>query len=235
MRTGQRGNPEPLAGELGALARAALSLVIPPLCVVCEKQLASWETWICARCSLVVSMSAHPRSRLVPIKDGRCLRVHYALEYTPLVSRMIWEMKYSDKPSLATFLVQFLWLGAGDELSSDAVIVPVPIHPAKRRERGYNQSEILSWHMGRLKKARVLTKVLQKRRNTPSQTTLEKDARLRNVVGSFRVRDVSDLRSRRVVLIDDVATTGSTLRACAEALLDHGVEDISACVVASSV
>ena len=221
--------------NLRLLAGALLAVVVPPLCVVCEERLTASERWLCRSCSRSVVTGAEPRSKIIPVGARGSLLVRYALEYTREVSRLIHEMKYGDKPGVAGLLAAFLLLGAEDSISRDAVIVPVPIHPAKRRERGYNQSELLGRHLSRHKGVPMTTGVLRKRRNTASQTALERDARMRNVVGSFHVRDVSKLVSKSVILVDDVVTTGSTLGECALTLLDHGVEDVSACVVASSV
>jgi competence protein ComFC len=227
--------PSRLAREAASYAQAAVALLVPPLCVGCEHRLAAGETRLCESCRRALRRGAAPGMRVLPLEDGGCLKVSYGLEYTPLVSRIIGEMKYSDKPGLADLLVEFLLLGAGRAVGESAAIVPVPVHPAKKRERGYNQSEVLGRRLAEATGADLFTGLLVKRRNTPSQATRERQERLRNVAGSFGVRGASRLGSRKVVLVDDVITTGSTLRECAEALLGEGVEGIEACVVASSV
>ena len=221
--------------DLAELGETAFSLLVPPLCLVCSTRLRSWERWVCGRCGLLISMGARPRDRVIRLGNGASLSTRYGVEYTPEVSSVIREMKYGGKPAVAEFIAGLLWPAASDRLTGRAVLVPVPIHPAKKRERGYNQAEILSRHLARFAGLSVAGDALAKRRNTPSQTTLEKDAREASVVGSIEARRVSDLRRRPVVLIDDVVTTGSTLRECARALNAQGVEDISACAVASSI
>lgn len=223
------------ARDLADLCGTAFSLLVPPLCLVCSAGLRSWERWVCRRCGLLISMSARPRARAIRLGNGMTLATRYGVEYTPAVSSVIREMKYGGKPAVAEFLAEFLWIAATDRAIEPAVLVPVPIHPARKRERGYNQAEALSRHLAAFAGLSIAAGALAKRRDTPSQTALEGNAREANVVGSIEARDVSELRDRPVVLVDDVVTTGSTLRECANALNSEGIEDISACAVASSL
>jgi ComF family protein len=111
--------------------------------------------------------------------------------------------------------------------------VPVPVHASKRRERGYNQSRILAEGLAKMKGFRVRD-VLKKRRMTVSQTTLERDRRLSNLVGCFTLRSPMGSPPERALLVDDVVTTGATLRECAWALRAAGTKEVTACAVAAS-
>jgi competence protein ComFC len=179
--------------------------------------------------------SARPRSRVVELADGQCFRVRFALDYTAKVSKVIAQMKYGDKPGIASILAPYLLVALDACLKEDAVLVPVPMHPAKKRERGYNQSELLSSRLSRSSGVTSQNRLLVKTRDTAAQAALEKEARAGNVAGSFAVRRRSVPARRSVILVDDVLTTGSTLRACAEAIRGTCQGEISACVVASSV
>jgi ComF family protein len=108
-------------------------------------------------------------------------------------------------------------------------IVPVPLGDARRRERGYNQSEVLATALAPHWNVPVWTDVLTRVRETTSQTRLTPEDRLRNVSGAFRATVSSrvKLRGAHVVLIDDVVTTASTLNACAAALFDGGARVLS--------
>jgi len=116
----------------------------------------------------------------------------------------------------------------------DTAVVPVPVHPSRRRERGYNQSELLAARIAYLRGLSLKSGILLKTRNTGSQTGLEREERVENVVGSFGLRRPDRLSGRKILLVDDVVTTGSTLRECARALLESGAREVSACVAASS-
>lgn len=228
---------ERFASRLAGLGEAALAVFVPPLCVVCGGNLRCWESWLCQRCSLLVSMSAAPGTRRIDLGAPGSLQVSYGLEYTPWVSNLVREMKYGGRQGLAEFLGRFLWQGAGDLFSSggrDCVLVPVPIHPRKRRERGYNQAEILCRRVSELSGIPIATSALAKRKDTPSQTTLRPAERTSNVVGTFEAGDLTQVWGRNVVLIDDVVTTGSTLKECAVTLSASGAKEIRACAVSSS-
>ena len=118
---------------------------------------------------------------------------------------------------------------AGSELvqSCDAV-VPVPLHPSRRRERGFNQAEDLANHIGL-----PVVRALKRTRHTATQTVLPAAERQANVAGAFvAARQARDIRDRAVLLIDDVRTTGATLEACAKALRDAGAREVCALTAA---
>ena len=112
------------------------------------------------------------------------------------------------------------------------VLVPVPLHPAKKRARGYNQSELLAQELGRLTTWRV-DKGLERVKNTRSQVGLRADERASNVADAFEWRG-GDM-PERILLVDDVCTTGSTLTQCALALRARGSEHVYAVTVAKAV
>ncbi len=109
-----------------------------------------------------------------------------------------------------------------------ATLVPVPLHPRKLRERGYNQTQLIAEALARAAGCDTRVKTLLRRViDTPSQTAFDRRARLSNLRGAFAVaRGVAVERGRRYVLVDDVFTTGSTLNRCAQALRDAGADMI---------
>jgi competence protein ComFC len=120
-----------------------------------------------------------------------------------------------------------LWEGA-------EMLVPVPLHPARRRERGFNQARLIARHLGELRKIEVLGGCLVKTRRVPPQAGLRAADRERNVVGAYAVRRPSKIRARTLVLVDDVTTTGATLRECARVLKEAGARDVRAVTLAQA-
>ena len=110
--------------------------------------------------------------------------------------------------------------------------VPVPLHPSRLAERGYNQAALLGSRLAGHLGAQSLPLALERICDTPRQTTLDRAARTRNVADAFRARPRSRVSGRQVLLIDDVRTTGATLAACARALREAGATRVSAAVVA---
>lgn len=113
-----------------------------------------------------------------------------------------------------------------------SALAPVPLHRNQLRRRGYNQSEKLAREIANLLASDVLP-CLERVRDTPSQTRLDASQRQINVQGAFRARD--QVAGLDIVLVDDVATTGSTLVACATALLDAGARKVRALTIATDV
>ena len=118
---------------------------------------------------------------------------------------------------------------AGADLLEQAdVVVPVPLHPRRRRERGFNQAADLAQHLGL-----PVVQALTRHKPTPSQTTLHATERHQNMHGAFRVSTrMTGLRGAAVMLVDDVRTTGATLDSCAVALKGAGVRVVYALTAA---
>ena len=222
------------ARRLAAFGKSLWAVFVPQLCVGCETTVGPLDGWLCRDCTAAVSSNARPRSRTVALAGGRTLGISYALDYNPVVSRVVTQMKYADKPGLAALLAPFMDFALAGPVCEGTAVMPVPIHASKRRERGYNQSELLANLLAPMRGLKVDADCLLKMKNTVSQTRLERQSRIRNVTGSFGIRRSHGPVSARALLIDDVVTTGSTLRECAEAVLAAGAREVSACVVASS-
>ncbi|MGC9358671.1 MAG: ComF family protein, partial [Anaerolineae bacterium] len=123
----------------------------------------------------------------------------------------------------------FVW--KRQKMSAD-LLVPVPLYPSREAKRGYNQAAILASALSREIEIPTANRVLKRVRNTPSQTGFDREGRRQNVAGAFVCADGLDLAGRTVTLVDDVATTGATLDACADALMAAGAKAISAFTLA---
>jgi ComF family protein len=135
--------------------------------------------------------------------------------------------------NLAGFVVEALKKEDGLWTGVD-VIVPVPLHRRRRWDRGFNQAEVLAREIGRLKRIPVESRVLIKVQNVPPQTSLERDERKSNVRDAYRLDRAERLQGKTVLLVDDVYTTGSTMRECAGLLKNGGVKDVRAVTVAQA-
>ena len=147
----------------------------------------------------------------------------------------IHQLKYGNLKALATPLAQLL----NDYLLTSPVpgevLVPVPLHHKRLRERGYNQSHLLAKKLGRLADLPVADDGLTRRRATPPQARTQNVAERRNNVASAFACDDQRLRGKPVLLIDDVVTTGATLNACAAALKATGATSVWALTLAREV
>ena len=140
---------------------------------------------------------------------------------------LVQRLKYNGYRPLAKPLGRFLAEAAGrlSEQSFD-VVVPVPLHRKRERQRGFNQAEVLAGEVARLRKIPLGARDCMRVRDTPPQTGLRAAERRKNVAGAFDVPEPQRIRGRRVLLIDDVLTTGATASACAQALREAGAKGV---------
>ncbi len=188
----------------------------------------------CAACDARVKLLAAFCPACASTTEAAPAGAAAALVYAGAVAAAIVRMKYASRPDLARPLGDLLWRSVEPRAAAwrGALVVPVPLHPVRLAERGFNQSALLAARVvGRLD-GRFEPRGLVRTRETPRQTTLDRAARATNVAGAFRARDASVVRGRAVLLVDDVATTGATLDACARALLDAGAASVGRAVVA---
>lgn len=203
----------------GRLARAALELVYPTraVCMGCGSQAGFARQWLCDECRTAlakrwVGAAARPPKGF----EGAA----FAYLYGGPAGGMVRSLKYSGVKRLAEPMARAMAdaLARIQPTGAD-VIVPVPMHPKRLRQRGFNHAALLADRLGDMAGLPV-REALVRTRNTPQQARLSDDARLRNMDGAFAA--VGSLEGRRVLLVDDVCTTGATATACAGALRDAG-------------
>jgi ComF family protein len=141
---------------------------------------------------------------------------------------LVHELKFRGRRRVAERLAEALLAEAAVRrtLHDAQVVVPVPLHPRRRRERGFNQSGLLAQALARPSGLRVVEDALARRQDTPPQTGLSAAGRRANVAHAFVVRRRPAVSGRIVVLVDDVLTTGATARACARALKAAGAAEV---------
>ena len=213
-------------GTPAALAALAFdlfaSLLAPPRCAACDDGVGRLAVF-CPACAATVEPAS------LPPRDGLC-----AFAYGGAVAQAITRMKYEARPDLARPLGDLLWRALAPHAGAlrGALVVPVPLHASRLAERGFNQSALVARRLARGLGAPFLPRALARLRDTPRQALLDREARLRNVARSFRLRDPARVRGRHVLLVDDVRTTGATLEACARALREGGAARVTPAVVA---
>jgi ComF family protein len=134
-------------------------------------------------------------------------------------------LKYSDRVSMAKPLGDLLKQCLESQPFTGSLIIPVPLHPSRERERGFNQAELIATRLGRP----ISTRLLRRRRNTPAQTGLSRYERQRNLASAFEAR--GEVQGT-VIVVDDVYTTGSTMNEIARTLKRAGAGRVEALTVA---
>ena len=155
-------------------------------------------------------------------------------EFNLPLQDLVHQLKYRNRPGIGLFLGSLLAkrVEQKPDMPHITAVVPVPLHPLRKRERGYNQSVYIARGIADETGIPVLQNVLARNRNTPTQTSLSPDARMANVEGVFEVREGETVREATVSLVDDIFTTGATINSCARALLQAGAKRVFALTVA---
>lgn len=244
----------PVRAAAAGLARLAGLLVFPSFCKICREPLdRPGEKIVCGACL----GGLRPRHGPVCPVCGRfedgpgaghlCRR---CLERSPAFSRhrscgvyggalkdIVLLFKYRKYAPLSRPLARFASSCLGEEAELwDGVecLVPVPLHPSRRRDRGFNQARLLARGLAAPRGLPVLSGALVKVRNAPAQAGLKAADRERNVGGVYAVRRPERVRGRTLLLVDDVTTTGATVRECARVLMKAGAKDVRAITIAQA-
>lgn len=229
---------------------AALDVVLPPLCMACRTPVDA-RGLLCPECWGGVDFIAAPYCETCgspfPYDEGegaicaRCAaspphfeRARAAMRYDTVARRIVAGFKYADRlhlvPALAAWLAR-----SGDVLLAEAdLLVPVPLHRRRLFARRFNQSAVLALALSRRSGVPAAVGALVRHRATPSQTGLNRAQRARNVGGAFRVpeKERTTVADSRIVLVDDVLTTGATADACARTLLRAGARRVDVLTLA---
>ena len=221
--------------QLARLRRTALNLLFPCwclgcgkegelICYSCRRKLPRIRSPICPRCgrpqpSGIICSTCYSQRHEI---DG----IRSPFRFEAVIRQAIHQLKYRNLRAIAEPLADLLYEYLTDKPMPGEVLVPVPLHRKRLRERGYNQSELLSRELSKLVNLPVIADCLVRKRHAPPQTRATSvSERQSNVVNAFTCRD-RRLQDIKVLLIDDVATSGATLDACAAALKAAGASSV---------
>lgn len=221
--------------------RDLAALFLPRRCAGCDTGLMRFETGLCLAC-----LEDLPRARFHDDAQNRVEQLFWGkvqlqaassfLLFTPggMVQHMLHRLKYANDREIGLLLGRYMAeeLMTSKRFSDVDLLLPVPLHPSKKRKRGYNQCDVLVEGMRQVWTLPYTKQELMRVISTPSQTRKGRLDRWRNVGQAFQVQDPEGMRGKHVLLVDDVVTTGATLEGCIKAL--EAVPDvrISVCTVA---
>ena len=241
-----------LAAPLRAAFNAALNVALPPLCPACRELVGGGG--LCASCWSKLSLIAPPYCErlgipfaydpgpgvlsMQAIADPPAYhRARAAVRYDEIARSLVHSLKYGDRLDLAPTAGR--WMArAGRELLADAdALVPVPLHWRRLWARRFNQSALLAKAIAEVGGVPVAENALRRVKPTAQQVGLSQAERASNVQGAFRVppEGRAEVKGRRLILIDDVLTSGATADACARSLLRAGAGNVDVLVFARVV
>jgi ComF family protein len=208
--------------RLAALAGGLLGeLLSPTRCAACDLGVAA-DVLFCPPCAASVERADPWLAR-----GGAA-----AFEYGGALATAIARLKYEDRPDLAPRLGRAMLPAARRLDGAVDLVVPVPLHPHRLARRGYNQAALLALPVAGALGIRLAPRALVRLRDTAQQASLDRQGRLVNTQHAFIARERPLVGGARVLLVDDVRTTGATLEGCAGALIEAGARQVLALVLA---
>jgi ComF family protein len=240
-----RGRPDPRRW-----LRAALDLIVPPRCAACGVRVVEPSS-LCGACWATLAFVERPfcEKTATPFTvdpgpgvlspealaaDPPWERARAAALYVGAAPDLVRALKYGDRHEVAPLMARLMARAGRDVLAEADLIVPVPLHRWRLLQRRFNQAALVALALARSSGKPCRTDLLARRKPTPPQVGLGRDARARNVAGAFAVRaaKAEALAGRRVVLVDDVYTSGATLAAATRVLKRAGAARVDVLVFA---
>jgi len=220
--------------SISRIGAAALDLIYPPRCVLCDRL----GSFLCDTCLAELPRAEGRRCDAcwLPLRGPECTacaehpallsRLRCVFRYEGEVRRLVHAFKFGGHSALGRALAARLARCYREQGLEADCIVSVPLTGARRRNRGYNQAGLLAREAGREIGLPVVEALRRRGNATPQAASATAEQRRANVAGVFQPAHRSEVDGRRVLLIDDVATTGATLSACAGVLLSMGASEV---------
>ncbi len=194
--------------------RALLDFAYPPHCAVCEANIEAAEL-LCESCwAEIVSPCSHPQT-----KDGGGAfeKVVSLGPFTGALQQAIYALKFRNQVRLGRALGERMGQCLAEQLAPLDCLLPVPLHPARLRERGFNQSAEIAAGLGAVLGVPVCSRIVRRQKNTRQQALLSAEERRANLAGAFAL-GAAPPADARIGIVNDVWTTGETMTACAQAV-----------------
>lgn len=220
-----------------------ISLFFPHYCLACSRALAKGEEILCTACLIDLPKTNYHlrlenqiKNRLLgrlPLKHGWAF---LKFRKSGVVQHLLHQLKYNNHPEVGVKLGQaygFELLNQGFDKEFD-LIVPVPLHPSRQRKRGYNQSAQFALGLSDALKVAWTDSISIRTRSSVTQTHKTKAERWENVKDVFSIKEYDVVKDKRILLVDDVITTGATLEACGQHLVECGCKEISVACIAEA-
>lgn len=222
-----------------------IDFLLPPRCINCSKPL-SGKDGVCEDCFNIINFISNPccqkcgmpfeattakSSKLcgLCVKDKKSVfrMSRSAMRYDDVSKNMVLSFKFMDKTENAKVFADWMFL-AGKDIFVEGVdlIIPIPLHYTRLIKRKYNQSALLAKRIGKLAEVKVNYSSVIRHKKTKPQVEFSGKARAQNIKGAFEIKHPENIKGKRVLLIDDVYTTGSTLKECAKSIRKAGAKSV---------
>lgn len=208
-----------------------MDLFFPPICGICGKLN---KDGLCNKCKIQLEKVAENDILKQDLEDIYIKELIYIFKYEGIIRKLILDYKFHEKPYMYVCFVNFVLKNEKifEKLQSYDTIIPVPISKKRMKERGYNQSLLIAKKLSREVKIPLQVNCLLKTKNIIEQSKLNKEQRKQNIQNVYELKNGEILNKKRILLIDDIYTTGSTVNECAKILQQARPEKIDVLVLA---
>lgn len=207
-----------------------LEYIFLPSCGICSKL---GEGYLCKNCGkeirrYLINLEKSDKNENIRIKK------FFVLKYDGIVRKNIIKYKFNDKPYLYKMFSKIILEDkkACEFIKSYDIIIPVPVHKARKSKRGYNQSELIAKEISKELKIKTYSDVLIKINNNKVQSTLNKNERKENVKNAYKIINEQKINNKNIIIFDDIYTTGSTINECIKTLKKSNVNKIGVLILA---
>lgn len=219
-----------MKGETEIL-KSILNLIYPPSCGICGKLN---QNFLCSKCEKQLQKQAKFEVEKKS-NDQNYFQEHlYIFPYQGMIRQILIDYKFNDKSYLYQSIVNFLLKNKNffSILKSYDTIIPVPISPKRKKQRGYNQSELITREIAKRTELDWQKNCLFKTKNIVEQSKLTKEQRQENIQGAYQIGNLELLANKQILLIDDIYTTGSTVKECCKMLQQANPKKIGVLTIA---
>lgn len=207
-----------------------LNFIFPPVCGIC---LRIGKKYICEDCMELIKFKS--LNKIDTYNDKNFKEHLYILKYEGIIRKRMLDYKFKDKSYLHRSFSEII-LNSKENIEfikKYDVLIPVPIHKTRMKKRGYNQSEIIAKDLAyEIKSIRLENKVLIKTKNIVAQSSLNKKQREENIQNVYQVKNKEKIINKKVLILDDIYTTGSTVNECARMLKEVGCKEVGVITIA---
>ena len=211
------------------LLEKALIFLFARKCFLCGKRN---EESICEKCFNRIDKLQ--KMKVIEVENKNLNLLIYFFKYEKIIRRLILQFKFFNKPYLGKVFSKIILKNEKfcGKIKFYDIIIPVPMHKEKKNIRGYNQTELISHEIAKNLNIKYDSKLLIKKMNTKMQSSLTEKERYKNVADVFDVINKCKIKDKKIILIDDIYTTGATLEECAKVLKNSGAKEVCGVVIA---
>ncbi len=201
-----------------------LDMIFPQVCGICGK---INKNSLCNKCKVKLKKEFKFKKDSYEKSISKNFTEHYYFfKYQKLIRNQILSLKFKEKPYIYKTISYFLENKKKhfEKLKKYDIIVTVPISRQRKKKRGYNQSELIAKPISQILKIKIEKKVLKKVKNTTPQSKLNKQQREENAKNAYKAVKIERVKNKKILIIDDIYTTGNTVNECARTLIEKGID-----------